>query len=80
MLSIPMSDIFKYSHEQIINALHRFQRRYPASYKAFFLSELEKPYSPFDPVAIVYLSKEDEELLSREPAPLKILVPVKIEK
>lgn len=73
------SDLLKYSKEQLINALHRVGRSYPAVYKHFFLYELEKPYSPFDSQAIVLLTKEDEELLSKDPAPLKVLVPVVIE-
>ena len=74
-----MSDLLNYSREQLINALHRVGRQYPAVYKHFFLYELEKPYSPYDPVAMVFLTKEDEELLKREAAPLKVLVPVVIE-
>lgn len=76
-----MSDdeLFKYSREQILNALHRFRRKYPASYKHFFLYELEKPYSPFDSQAIVFLTEEDAKKFNGEPAPLKVLVPVVIE-
>jgi hypothetical protein len=73
------SDLLKYSREQIINALHRVWRKYPAVYRHFFLYELEKPYSPFDSQAIVFLTKEDEELFNRELAPLKVLVPMVIE-
>ena len=74
-----MSDILDYSYEQIVNALHRMRRAYPAVYKHFVQYELEKPYSPFDSQAIVLLSKEDAKKLEGEPAPLKVLVPVVIE-
>lgn len=71
-------EFWHYHDNYIYNILDQFKLEYPASYKSFFLYELEKPYSPFDRELFIELTEEDLDLLKQKPAPLKLLVPVKI--
>lgn len=73
-------EFLDYSKEQVYNALVRLKDQYPAVYKHFFLYELEKPFNPFERQSFLVISEQDAELLKGEPAPLKVLVPVTIEK
>jgi hypothetical protein len=72
-------DFLDFSKEQIYNALIRFKDKYPTVYEQYFLNELKKPFDPFERQSFFVISDEDMELLNKEPAPLKVLVPVTIE-
>lgn len=86
-----MFDLKEYSLEQIIQALEKVKEEYPAVYKHFFYAKLDPEmyhaimhvkYSPFnrnDP-RNSRITKADLEYLKGEPAPLKITIPVVIEK
>ena len=77
---------YRDSKEDIVEALKRFNEKYPAAFNAFFYSVLEdvrkeKPFNPFShDQKIVLVSKEDMEYLRGEPAPLVITIPITIEK
>lgn len=63
--------INQYSREELIDTFKRIHKQFPAVFEHFFMEELRGQKH--------FISKKDAELLKGTPAPLKILVPVKIE-
>lgn len=41
----------------------KWKEHYPATYNAFFIYELKKPYSPFERQPMIFLTEEDSRKL-----------------
>lgn len=68
----PAYEVNQYSREELVETLKRIHAQYPHTFKWFFMEELRNQ--------MTIISEEDAEYLKGEPAPLKITIPVEIEK
>ncbi len=86
MKSLSQKRLECYDKEDFVKALTKLSEQYPAVFKHFVLEELRniKEYSPYfhddERNKYIELSESDMEYLKGTPAPLKITIPITIEK